>query len=183
MKKLNNVLRLWLPFAVSITMLCALMYVAVQQNYRNGLNDPQIQIAEDFATNFKTKDDAAGLDQSGKTDISSSLATFGIAYDKEGKAIGSSAVLNGQTPTLPNGTLAEADKSGQNIFTWEPQKGVRLAAVVNKAEGGYILIGRNMREGEKRINELAIMVGVGYLATLLATFVSIYLLETKKTSK
>ena len=36
-----RVIRIWLPIAVAVTGLVGLTYVAVQQNYRNGLDDPQ----------------------------------------------------------------------------------------------------------------------------------------------
>ena len=39
----------WLPLGVAVTLVCALIYATVQQNYRQSANDPQIQMAEDAA--------------------------------------------------------------------------------------------------------------------------------------
>ena len=40
---------LWVPLAVAVTGLSALVNGAVQQDLRQGANDPQIQMAEDAA--------------------------------------------------------------------------------------------------------------------------------------
>ena len=40
---------LWLPLGLVTLILCGLVNLAVQQNYRMSANDPQIQIAEDVA--------------------------------------------------------------------------------------------------------------------------------------
>jgi hypothetical protein len=47
--KAKNILRHWLPLAAVTTLLCGLVYLAVQQSLRQGANDPQIQMAEDAA--------------------------------------------------------------------------------------------------------------------------------------
>jgi hypothetical protein len=44
-----KVLKQWLPLAIAITLLCGLVYVAVQQEVRLSANDPQIGMAEDLA--------------------------------------------------------------------------------------------------------------------------------------
>ena len=49
MRFLVRVLVSWLPLAVASTGMCLLVYATVQQNYRQSLNDPQIQMAEDAA--------------------------------------------------------------------------------------------------------------------------------------
>jgi hypothetical protein len=46
---IKNIFRVWFPFAVVITAFCALVYVTVQQSLRQGLNDPQTQMANDAA--------------------------------------------------------------------------------------------------------------------------------------
>ena len=40
---------LWLPLGLVTLILCGLVNLAVQQNYRMSANDPQIQAAEDVA--------------------------------------------------------------------------------------------------------------------------------------
>src|SRR6185369_15227988 len=43
---------LWIPCLIAITGVFAFAYLATQQNYRQSLNDPQIQMAEDAAVSL-----------------------------------------------------------------------------------------------------------------------------------
>jgi hypothetical protein len=43
----KGILKHWLLLAIVLTGLIGLVYVAVQQDLRQGANDPQIQMAED----------------------------------------------------------------------------------------------------------------------------------------
>lgn len=83
MNKLKSIFKAWLPIAVVIVALCALVYASVQQSLRQGANDPQIQMAEDVATVLPA----------GKVDLALSLAPFVIIYDSTQKVLASSAVL------------------------------------------------------------------------------------------
>jgi hypothetical protein len=187
---MKKTLLVFVPFAVAITLLCGLVLVTVQQNYRMSANDPQIQYAQDVALNFKDEKSAANMVPQDKTDLASSLATFGVVYNKDGGLLASSGVLDNQTPSLPKGVLDKAKKQGTYAFTWAPKKDVRVAAVVTKADAGYVLIGRSLKEVEKRENSLYLMALAGWLITLLATFASIWGIDylankkpSKKTSK
>lgn len=183
---MKKILIAWLPLALAITMICGIIELTVQQSYRMSADDPQIQYSEDVAASFKDAKDAPNLVPQDKTDISASLATFGIVYGKDGAMLASSAVLDGKTPSLPAGVIDYANKHGKDTFTWEPKKGVRVAAVITKGDGGYILIGRNIREVEIREDKLNIIVLAGWLSTLLLTFFSIVILlyfSNKKPSK
>ena len=42
MNRIRSIVRAWLPLAVAITLLCGLIYVAIQQTYRSNADDPQI---------------------------------------------------------------------------------------------------------------------------------------------
>jgi hypothetical protein len=44
--------RSWLPLAVVIVALCEQAYLTAQQLLRQGANDPQIQLSEDFAASL-----------------------------------------------------------------------------------------------------------------------------------
>ena len=39
----------WLGFAAVVTLLCFLVYIVAQQNFRQSANDPQFQLAQDAA--------------------------------------------------------------------------------------------------------------------------------------
>lgn len=177
MKNLKRLLNKWLPLAIAVTMLVFIVEVVVQQNYRTSANDPQIQTSEDLAAQFKKSSDASNYVPTEKTDIATSLGTVGIIYDKNGALLASSATLDNQTPALPKGVIDYANKHNQDRFTWQPKSGVRLAAVITKSDGGYVLIARNIREIEKRETQLSIMILAGWLGTLLATFGAVLILD------
>src|SRR5258706_12529680 len=43
----KQVLKVWLPLAATVTLVCFIIYGTVQQSYRSNANDPQYQMAED----------------------------------------------------------------------------------------------------------------------------------------
>ena len=108
-------------------------------------------------------------------DLAKSLSTFIMIFDNEGKTLISTAKLDGQTPSLPKGVLDAARKSGQNKITWMPKKDVRSAVVITKysanSKTGFVLVGRSLREVEKREGLLLLYVGAVWLITMLTTFV------------
>ena len=153
MQRILNIVRVWLPIAAVTVGLCGLVYLTVQQSLRQGLNDPQIQMAEDTAAALGQGQAAMNLLPSTQVDVTSSLAPFLIVYDDAGKVLVSSGVLHGQTPSVPTGVLEYTRTNGEDRVTWQPEAGVRIAAVVVHYDGtqsGFVLAGRNMREVEKR---------------------------------
>lgn len=154
------------------TILCGLVMVTVQQNFRQNANDPQIQMAEDTASKLASGIGIKDLIPEGAPSIQvdQSLAPFMIIYDAQGTDIARTGFLNSQTPKLPDGVLA-ASKSREVRVTWQPQAGVRLAAVivsVNGGTGGYVLAARNLREVEVREAKLNEQVLAAWIFGLLA---------------
>lgn len=159
----------WLPIAAAITALSGLIYVVAQQTYRQSANDPQIQLAEDAAAQLEAGAQPQTLVSSNKVDMARSLAPFLIIYDDTGTPLASSVQLNGQTPYLPSGVFTDARNSGEDRLTWQPQEGVRSATIITHFAGphpGFALSGRSLTEAEKRVDLLAPLVGLGWLATL-----------------
>ncbi len=71
----------------AITGVCATIYWAVQQNYRQTANDPQIQMAEDASNSLSSSGKVGDFNTEIKIDISKSLAPFVIIYDVKGNPI------------------------------------------------------------------------------------------------
>jgi len=168
----------WLPFAIMIIGISAMVYLAVQQNYRSSANDPQIQIALDARAalnNGATPQNIVPNSPDAQIDISQSLAPFVILYDAKGQVAASSAVLANQTPALPHGVLDDAKATGMNLITWSPGHGVRAAIVVLPYANGYVLAGRSIRYVEQREDALNAQVGIPCVATLLLSFAAILL--------
>lgn len=165
----------WLPVALSITVLSALVYLAVQQSFRQTANDPQIQMAEDAASQLEAGGQPQALMSASKVDMARSLAPFLIIYDDAGRVTASSVQLEGRTPSLPDGVFSAVRQSGEDRLTWQPQEGVRNAAVVTRfggAKPGFVLAGRSLREVENRESQLTEMVALAWVAALVGSLVA-----------
>jgi hypothetical protein len=180
MKIILNTLKYWLPLAAVITLSCGLLYATVQQSYRMGANDPQIQMAEDTARALEAGQSASSLVSSGKIDIAQSLAPYIIIYDANGQPVVSNALLHNQIPTIPPGIFDYTRKYGEDRVSWQPEPGVRSATVivpVNNGQDGFVVAGRSLREVEIRESALTTQVEIGWLVTILASLVLVGLFE------
>lgn len=176
----------FLSLAVMVTVVCGLVYASVQQVYRNGANDPQVEASEQIYEAIKAGTPVENIAQSiSPVAIDQSLGLFVAMFDKDGKLVGSSGQIGQDSPTPPSGVFDSAKaKGGSNRFTWQPQKGVRIAAVIKQLDGdhGYVLVGRNLREVENRINELTIIVVIAWAVLLiLSAFMTWLFLGAHKT--
>ena len=175
-----NILRHWLPLAALTTALCALVYLAVQQALRQAVNDPQIQMAEDAAYALSQGEPANSVIPTSQVEMSRSLAPFIVMYDETGEAVASSGSLHGQIPSPPAGVFDFVKRNGEDRITWEPENGVRIAAIFERYEGsisGFLLVGRSLREIEKRESQVEMITGIAMLATWVLTFIILALCE------
>ena len=92
--------------AIAVTGVCALVYGAVQQNYRQTANDPQIQMAGG-RPRYKLWEARARALPCLRTavDIGNSLAPWVAVYNGYGGIIGSNGALDGAAPSLPQGVF------------------------------------------------------------------------------
>src|SRR3977135_20381 len=105
-----------------ITILSALIYASVQQTYRSGANDPQLQIARDVSNKVKKGEVVDKWFDVDTMEISQSLSVFQALYNEKGQPVLSTGVLNGKLPSLPIGVFGYALKYGEYVFTWHHQK-------------------------------------------------------------
>jgi len=166
-----------------------------QQVLRQGLNDPQIAMAEDLAARLESGvAPAAAVPAAVSVDMARSLSPFVIVYNDQGQPLASQAVLNGQTPTPPMGVFDYVRQHGEERVSWQPVlgttsnkdeksglnggmtqqrgHGVRIAAVIQRVNGstpGFVLAGRNMREVEAReaqVGQLALLTWIGMMGVI-----------------
>ena len=163
----------WAPMVAVITILCGLVYVSVQQVLRQGANDPQIQMVEDMTMALERGDTAEATIAAMKpVDIGMSLAPFMTIYDAQGVPLFSSGKLNGKLPTLPAGVFKYVRTHGEDRVTWQPEPGVRVAAVVKRVrtfQSGFVLAGRSLREVEKREDRLHDQIILAWSALLVVS--------------
>lgn len=177
MKSLISILKLWLPLAVTITLICGIVYTVVQQNYRHSANDPQYQMAEDAANEINSGVDPKTLIVNPPVELSSSLSPYLIIYDELEQPIASGALLNGKIPTLPSGVLVYVKKNGEDMITWQPRKGIRQALVIEKTTSGslyFVVAGRSLRKTEERIGLLMQQIVLGWACSLMILFVVLW---------
>jgi hypothetical protein len=140
---------------------------------------PQIQMAEDAADALAQGAVAESL-LPPHIDVGKSLAPFVIVYDDTGQVVASSGLLHGKVPSLPAGVLEYTRRRGQDRVTWQPENGVRVAAVVARFQGanaGFVLAGRSLREVEKRETQTELVAGAAWVATLAALLVVVVACE------
>ena len=184
-KNLKKIFIYFLPLAVITTLLCGLIYTVTQQNIRMSANDPQIQIAEDYATLLTNGMQPQLLIPQRKTDISKSLATYVIIFNDKGDAILSSAILDNKTPTPPKSIFNHVRNSEETRITWQPKQDVRSAIVITRYNGinpGFVLVGRSIKEIEIREDNALKITALGWIVIMITSFITI-LLSLKFTSK
>ena len=163
-----SVLKSQFPIALLITLVLGISYIGSQQILRQSANDPQIELSEEVANKLLAGTQAGQIIGGVPVDMAKSLSVFAMVFDKDNKIVVSNGQLNLKNPTVPAGVFASAAKNGQSRFTWQPQKDVRLAAVVTHFSGqysGYVLVAKSLREVEKRESSLGWEYLVGWLAT------------------
>lgn len=160
-----------LSLAAVATILCALVYAAVQQDLRQTANDPQIQVAEDLAS-LLASGRLVNPNITDKVDIAASLKTFVMVYDQNGNLVSGSAFLDDAAPQIPKGIFDSVKANGEDRVTWEPKPGVRAAIVVVPYESstvsGFVVAGRSLREVEKRENKTMLFSSAAWVAAMLA---------------
>lgn len=162
-----------------ITLIFGTIYAAVQQDYRQSANDPQIQIAEDTVASLERGARPQPVPLASQLDISKTLSPFIIIYSATGTPMFATAQLGGKEPTLPEGVLSYTEDHGENRLTWQPQDDVRIAAVIKTSTAGYVLVGRSLREIEKRESELSLQVLLGWLASVIIILLSYFVNHRK----
>jgi len=168
---LRRGLTIWLPVAAAATVLAGLIYAAVQHDLRSGANDPQVQMAEDAARALDHGALPSSVVAPSAVDMATSLAAFLIVVDRSGQPVASSAELHGRSPVPPAGVLDAARRTGENTLTWQPEAGVRIASVTVPYRDGYVVAGRSLRLVEQRESDVELIVGLGWLATLVVSAV------------
>jgi len=92
-----------------------------------------------------------------------------VIYSDTGQPLVSSGRLHGAVPLLPSGVFDYTRQNGEDRISWQPESGVRIAAVVvayGGAQPGFVMAGRSLREVEKRESQVEQITGIVWLVTL-----------------
>ena len=151
------------------TGLALALYAIPQQVLRQGANDPQIAMAGDLVVRLEQGAAPAEAVPAASVDIARSLSPFVIVYDDRGLPLASQAQLDGKTPAPPAGVFDFVRQHGEERPSWQPRRGVRIAAVIQRVGGahpGFVLAGRSLREVEAREEQVQQMAGATWIGML-----------------
>lgn len=153
---INPLARKFLPFFVVLVFVFGGLYIGCQQLIRQTANLEPLEAVRDAGTAISNGVIPTLVSGNHPVDLKNSASVFLQIFDEKGNLISGSARLDGQSPLPPKDVFAKARKSGQNRFSWQPQKGVREAVVLmhiapNK---GFVLSGVSLSEPEKLANRL-----------------------------
>ena len=157
---------IWLPIAAATTGLAVIVYGAVQQNLRLTADDPQVALAQRTAARLDDGTPPAAAVPSEQVDLAQSLDPFVLVFDTNGHVLASSATLHSQVPDYPMGVFDTVRARGEDHVTWQPENGVRNATVAVAWQGGFVMAGRSLRLTEQHVDQIGLVVGAGWLATL-----------------
>jgi|KBSMisStandDraft_5_1062788.scaffolds.fasta_scaffold02593_12 hypothetical protein len=168
-----------------ITMIIALVYATVQQNYRGNANDPQVQMVTDVSNKLARMASIEQFFNGDTIDLAQSLGLFVVLYDEGGKPIRSSAIFRGVAPQLPSGVFDFVRNNGEERVTWQPERGTRMAMVVRTVRHGsvgFVAAGRSLREVEVKEENLRWMVFIVWMLCMgvIATNAVVQLIIIKK---
>jgi hypothetical protein len=163
-----------LTLAVVLTVLGFCAAIVMQQMLRRGADQPQIQMAAAYAGQLASGQASTHSIPDGRVDLSSSLEPFVIFYNSDGTPVRSSGYLGDAVPTPPAGIFAYLRTNAIDKFTWQPRRGVRIAAVAQRVDGahpGFILVGRSLtlvEQQEDLLRKATFITWVCLMALLLA---------------
>lgn len=169
-----TITRRFLPLAFIATVLCGLVYLAVQQSLRHGANDPQIQMAEDAAAELGMGISTQAVVPSGTVDVTQSLAPYLVIFDDSGHPIAGNGILEGALLHLPSGVFDYVRNVGEDRFTWQPRPDVRSAVVlvrVHKSSTGFVMVGRSLREVEIREDQAELEAAAAWIFLIIGIFI------------
>ena len=177
------VLLSWLPIAFMISILIGFMYVAISQYARSAANEPQIYLAENLAADlFRNESPSAALSNQ-NIDIERSVEPFVVLYDSNGRAADGTGKLDGNLPSLPQGTYEEARAQGEVRLTWKPKNHTNIATVVryyqSEKRAGFVLAGKNLREVTTQRNNLLLTSAVAWALALIGSLAITHFIQRR----
>ena len=156
--------------AIIVTGIFLTIYATVQQAHRSGANDPQLQLARDIETKISSNKPFDQLLPNDSIDISQSLGNFVTVYNSSGVPVKSTGLLDNRLPQLPAGVFDFTRGNKEDVFTWQPRAGVRIATVLESTPVGFVAVGRSLKEVEVREGNLVNMIIISWVACMAVIF-------------
>lgn len=178
----------WLPSALVIIITFGTIYACGHYILRQGANDPQIEMSENIAQDLSYGRKVIDIIPQITINPETSKSPFVVIYDEQGRIVAGNLNVRESVPIIPFGVLKHAKERGQNRITWEPLKDLRIATVTTPYTGtkgsGYVLVGRSLREVERRDDAILTLAQIGLLTALITSFLlSVFILPAGSKKK
>jgi hypothetical protein len=147
---------------------------------RRGANEPQAQMAALYASEIASGVKPDEAIPRNYVDLERSLEPFVIFYNDQSEPVTATGYLNQTIPTPPSGVFRYLRSHPTDTITWQPQPGVRIAAVIHRVSGphpGFLLTGRSLRLVEDQEAILRNMVFGGWFLIVFLLFAGAILLS------
>jgi hypothetical protein len=146
-----------ITLCVVLTLMGGAAAITMQQLLRRGADQPQIQMAKNYASQIVVGKRLEDVLPPVHIDIARSLEPFAIYYNDQGEPVGATGHLDQSVPAPPAGVFSYLRTHPVDNFTWQPRPGLRIAAVafhVNGPNPGFILVGRSLTLVQQQENAL-----------------------------
>ena len=154
-----------LTLGLILTLMGGAAAATFQGMLRRGADQPQIQMADSYASKIAAGAQPERVIPPSRVDLQQSLEPFVIFYNDQGVPITAGGYLNQTIPTPPDGVFNYVRAHGHDRITWQPQPGVRIAAIFRRVDGsnpGFVLAGRSLRAVEEEEDLFYHMVFLGW---------------------
>jgi hypothetical protein len=171
----------WAAGAALITIAAFLAWLSYGLSLRNGGDRQPLRLAAEAAGQLTSGSPPARV-LPPAVDMASSPAPFVIVYDAQHHILASSGHLGSRTPRLPAGVLTWVAAHGQDRITWQPEPGLREAAVIKPYRGphpGFVLAAQSLQRISAQQRTLTWSIAVIWLAAVAISFLITRLLPAR----
>jgi hypothetical protein len=153
----------WITAALALSVVFASIYVVAQNAQRQWADDAPLRLASQIAPDPLTYAET----HQERVELGSSLGSFWVLYDADGKAIAGSGYLAGKLAHIPDGVLDVARETGSNSVSWQPGEGLRFATIEVGTDHGVLMTGQSLAPSEGRTESMGLLVAIGWAASIL----------------
>ena len=162
----------WIAGAALITLAAAAAWLGYGVSLRSGGDQQPLRLATQAASRLEAGSPPASI-LPPAINMAASPAPFVMVFDRRHHALASSGRLNGRIPVLPGAVLAWAARHGEDRITWEPQPGLREAAIIEpygQPRRGFVLAAQSLHTISARQRTLTWSIACCWLAALTLSF-------------
>jgi hypothetical protein len=162
----------WIAGAALITLAAGAAWLGFGVSLRSGGDQQPLRLATRAASRLEAGSRLASV-LPPAINMAASRAPFIMVFDRRHHVLVSSGRLSGRIPVLPGGVLAWAARHGEDRITWEPQPGLREAAVIEpygQPRLGFVLAAQSLQTISARQRTLTWSIACCWLAALMVSF-------------